>query len=556
VKDAPNPSPKPPSRGALKSVGLFGALSVGLLAIFTALPDLTNNIDIDLQGKLQEICMYITPAPVNEPISAPTGGMRQPVVVVPELHQSATLARTLHHVLDAFMAAGYVVKDFDTSMPLNSWDIMWSFNYPFLKNKDYFLSGEQGKLAPSQKINHFAGASWFTSKVELIRNWRLLDAVPPAFAMPADYDQFLKRAQEYPESMWVTKSAQHRGVRIISVKEATQVVEDAKAAGELVFLQEYIRDAYLVDGRRWDLGIYVAVTSFRPLKVYIYDDFLLRFCMKKYAGAGPNSDKDTYVIGDDYIPPWDLGNAIAHNFMRGVSAKNSLRAFIGEEKYAALTRNLRHNIVQLLRFYQPTVNSMTSKYPNGDANMFELWRFDFVVDSSMRSWLMEVNQSPNLSPAHTRGLYKLFSRVSADLLSLVGLTQLNHTLPTVSSGETFKRASEWTMRGHQLPPPVGEVIGAGDCNAVFPFCISTRGETGNCTAHPLCRACYSGCRTRADTDHIVLLHQEHYRRNGFRRIVPWPQEKLPANVPAVDTIIHEWIVLKCKDNPEWCLEYL
>lgn len=34
--------------------------------------------------------------------------------------------------------------------------------------------------------------------------------------------------------------------------------------------------------RSWDLGVYVAVTSSHPLKVYVYNDIVLRFCPAMY----------------------------------------------------------------------------------------------------------------------------------------------------------------------------------------------------------------------------------------------------------------------------------
>lgn len=34
--------------------------------------------------------------------------------------------------------------------------------------------------------------------------------------------------------------------------------------------------------RSWDLGVYVVITSSHPLKVYVYNDIVLRFCQAKY----------------------------------------------------------------------------------------------------------------------------------------------------------------------------------------------------------------------------------------------------------------------------------
>jgi tubulin monoglycylase TTLL15 len=63
-----------------------------------------------------------------------------------------------------------------------------------------------------------------------------------------------------------------------------------------------------------------------------------------------------------------------------------------------------------------------AKYPVR-RGFFEMVRFDFVLDSKMNVYLMEVNMSPNLSSKHFAGNRLLYEQVIYSLLRLVGVAR-------------------------------------------------------------------------------------------------------------------------------------
>jgi len=73
-----------------------------------------------------------------------------------------------------------------------------------------------------------------------------------------------------PESLFVQKSNDHRGISITKV-------EDLNLQAEGTFVQEYVGRPLLVDGHKFDIGVYTIQTSIDPLRVYIYNgDMILR----------------------------------------------------------------------------------------------------------------------------------------------------------------------------------------------------------------------------------------------------------------------------------------
>lgn len=153
------------------------------------------------------------------------------------------------------------------------------------------------------QVNHFPGTGYITNKVSLATS--SLKYVPKAFRLPSDKSKLLEYTKNNPDKLWVQKSNNHRGIKI-------QKLEDMDLSSDGTFIQEYIQKPLLINGRKFDIGIYAILTSINPIRVYIYDgDVLLRFCSQSYHPFNAN-DVNKYVIGDDYTPVWEVSCTLQH----------------------------------------------------------------------------------------------------------------------------------------------------------------------------------------------------------------------------------------------------
>jgi tubulin polyglutamylase TTLL4 len=64
-------------------------------------------------------------------------------------------------------------------------------------------------------------------------------------------------------------------------------------------MSRYISNPHTIDGFKYDLRIYVLVTSFDPLKVYMFKEGLVRFATEKYS-TNPKNLKKRFVHLTNY----------------------------------------------------------------------------------------------------------------------------------------------------------------------------------------------------------------------------------------------------------------
>ncbi len=131
------------------------------------------------------------------------------------------------------------------------------------------LSNDLQYTNATQRINHVPGSGFITSKVNMatLRS----KYVPMAFELPAERQEALDYAKQYPDKLFVQKSNAHRGISVQKMGDF-----NLSAAGR--FVQEFISDPFLVDGHKFDIGVYTVITSVDPLRVYVFEgDILFRY---------------------------------------------------------------------------------------------------------------------------------------------------------------------------------------------------------------------------------------------------------------------------------------
>ena len=253
----------------------------------------------------------------------------------------------------------------------------WDFHWAEKEWVTEFMDGIH--LNPTQKLNHFRNHRELCRKDLLIKNLKRAkrtlqrdgggeeaqkyDFWPQTYVLPGDYALF---AEEFK-----------RG-----------------AGGDNVWIMKPVGRSHLIGGKKFDLRLYVLVTSYMPLTVWMYRSGFCRFSTKRYSKVvNSKGDIDNQLMhltnvaiqkkSDDYDAStgggkWELLNM-----------KLFLMSVYGREKVDALFRDIHMLILRSLFAVQQVIIA--------DKPCFELYGYDILFDDAFKPWLLEVNAGPSMT---------------------------------------------------------------------------------------------------------------------------------------------------------------
>ena len=234
---------------------------------------------------------------------------------------------------------------------------------------------------------------------------------PQTYILPNDI-RFLKQVwTANPDLKMILKPpASARGLGIQVIHKFKQIPKESRTkqpkgtTSSAYIAQNYIEKPLLLFNQtKFDIRLYVLITSFDPLRLYLYDDGLIRFASEKYStniddlnnqfmhltNYSINKKSATYQHNDDESSlngqKWTL---------------KTFLNFISENMKEVCIKKLSERIVDLILksviscqypVYKYLLKNQKCKYNN-----FELLGFDIMLDSDFKPWLLEVNVSPSL----------------------------------------------------------------------------------------------------------------------------------------------------------------
>lgn len=325
-----------------------------------------------------------------------------------------------------------------------------------------------------QRTNHFP-ASWHLGRKDLL--WRHVsrmhrkygleyELMPQTFVLPDEQNSWVASREAAPKAVWIFKptcSSCGRGIRLLT--------KDSKLPKKPGVMQRYVTNPLLIKGFKFDMRIYVLVTSFDPLKVYIFDELLVRLATTKFSAGNKrlsertmhltnysvNKHNAAYVKNTDQASP-QKEDPMRTSLYADAEDESPRRFRVGRESgedseeedeaqpsedvpskwsLADLKEYFQNNqwdfdstfarindlVVKTLLSVEPAIVQLLHR-GNGPEQLgcqscFELFGFDVLLDQDFKPWLLEVNVSPSLSSSSPLDR-RIKTMLCADLFTLVG----------------------------------------------------------------------------------------------------------------------------------------
>lgn len=285
-------------------------------------------------------------------------------------------------------------------------------------------------IGEHQKLNHFPGTFQIGRKDRLWRNLSRMQVrfgkqefsfFPRTFVLPQDI-KLLRKAWEDGGSRqkWIIKPpASARGIGIQVIHKWSQMPRKRP-----LLVQKYLHKPYLISGNKFDLRIYVYVTSYEPLRIYIFSDGLVRFASCKYSSSMKTlSNKFMHLTNysvnkknSEYQSNSDDKACQGHKW-----ALKALWQYLGSKgvNTTLIWEKIKDIVIKTVIASEPYVNSLLKMHVRTPYSCHELFGFDIMLDEKLKPWILEVNISPSLH-SNTALDVSVKGQMVRDLLNLAG----------------------------------------------------------------------------------------------------------------------------------------
>ena len=196
------------------------------------------------------------------------------------------------------------------------------------------------------------------------------------------------------KNIWIIKAGRKSRGRDIALFNDLAQFKSLTSYSNSWVVQKYIENPLIICNRKFDIRQWVLISSSDPLTIWVYNKAYLRFSLENYTDEN---------ISNPYIHL--TNNSISktsHKFssseIKGCmwSIKQFQEYLVNEKGSDFWINSIFPSIKKIVKYSVLAVGNL------GRKNSFEILGYDFMIDESMKPWLLEVNSSPAMDYSTVR----------------------------------------------------------------------------------------------------------------------------------------------------------
>ena len=314
----------------------------------------------------------------------------------------------------------------------------------------------------SQKINCFLNCEEYTSKSLLYSNYRKFEDKYPmdykymfeTFSYPEDKEEIEKKFKNYRfksnNDIWMIKPKNSYNGQKISILSK---FSDIKRNNYI--LTKYLYRPLLIKGYKFDLRIHGLVSGIKPLRLYLYNEGLVRIASEKY-NFSKSMLKNKYAILTNlylniknkkkFIYPQNLSNLEESNLWNLETFQNYCKR--NSINYDKIFFEIGDIFIKAILSVREKLISFIEKNKFHFSNFYHLIGIDIILDQNLKPYLLELNKNCGLRNDNDAEKYFTYNLI-VDTINILGITQKN--LNFINKKDSFRESIEESLRELDRP---------------------------------------------------------------------------------------------------------
>ena len=244
--------------------------------------------------------------------------------------------------------------------------------------------------------------------------------MPEAFINPKDSKKIKEIFEDYNfgiKNLWIFQRAVNEDGGGVKFFRGYYQIGNARTINSSFLIKKYINNPFLINNKKFNIKAYALVTGLNPLRIYLYNDGLLLFNNYEFNLNKDQLKNNSVHFLDDN---WSSDDGRIWNFSEFMNfcEKNEIN-------YNKIKNKIIDIIIKSFISFYEYINEKVIEYNYSEKNFFEIFSFDFLLDSEEKLYLLKMTGDAKIE-TNTRKEIDLYNNLIIDTLNIIGLVPFSH----------------------------------------------------------------------------------------------------------------------------------